>query len=636
MPADMTQIGLRVAAALVLLFVAVSFVWPWLDPRRETSRLRWAVAALLCAAAYYDVGRPYGGYAVAYGLGVATVHSSELVLYAWYGLFGTAAFVFLFLYLRGTDLPGRCAGWLSQLAARPRLLLGAGGAGLLVATLIVRHWVLHGAQIADDETTYVFIARTLLYGRLVNPSPGDVDFFANQFMIASEHAWYGKYPIGHPLLLMLGEAVGLRVLVVPLVSAGCLALTYVIGRRLLGAREATLASLLVLASPQFVFTAATQLSQPSAALFMLLGAYALLRWEEEQRAAWVWLAGAALGFGLLVRPLPGVLFAAAGLAYVGLRAAGTPAQGLRPFAQLALPVLAAVGVFALVNAAQTGDALRTGYHEAHGANFGVATFASKPGLFGSSLGAAVLRQSFWLTGFPLAVALLAFVGPPGRLALPCTLVVAGYAYRLIAPKTVVASTGPIYVMEVVPLLALLLARGSAGLARRLEQHGHAEGGREVAAMWLAAGVVTAAFFLPIQVANLSRSGQVWTAPYRLLEQAGAGRAVVFAETMVDHKQNQTWAYFPPNPKPDLSDEVLFLRRNIAWRRARRTGDEHVKEIAADAARAREYDLRAAYDLWQRRFRDRRAFVLEHHDGKPVLRELLPTAPASAQEGSDGG
>ena len=84
-------------------------------------------------------------------------------------------------------------------------------------------------------------------------------------------------------------------------------------------------------SPQFVFTGATQLSQPTETLALLTALWALLRWEERPQAGWLLLGGAALGFAVLVRPLPGVLFVATLGAYLLVPAQSYVARFLGTF-----------------------------------------------------------------------------------------------------------------------------------------------------------------------------------------------------------------------------------------------------------------------------------------------------------------
>ena len=68
--------------------------------------------------------------------------------------------------------------------------------------------------------------------------------------------------------------------------------------------------------------------------------------------------------------------------------------------------------------------------------------------------------------------------------------------------------------------------------------------------------------------------------------------------MVDMRRHDSWAYFPPNPAPDLEDEVIFV--------ARLPGPESYREAMA---------------FWSRRFPERRAFLFEFEDEGGVLREL---------------
>ncbi|MFA9412456.1 MAG: hypothetical protein ACERK0_14400, partial [Deltaproteobacteria bacterium] len=43
------------------------------------------------------------------------------------------------------------------------------------------------------------------------------------------------------------------------------------------------------------------------------------------------------------------------------------------------------------------------------------------------------------------------------------------------------------------------------------------------------------------------AGQAHVMAHRMLDEAGAERALVFADAMVDANAAASWAYFPPNP-----------------------------------------------------------------------------------------
>jgi hypothetical protein len=84
----------------------------------------------------------------------------------------------------------------------------------------------------------------------------------------------------------------------------------------------------------------------------------------------------------------------------------------------------------------------------------------------------------------------------------------------------------------------------------------------------------------------------------MLAEQGAERALVFANHLVAPERQASWAYTPPNPKPDLSDDILFVRRPEG------PGGPLI-----------------SHQFWRRRFPERRAFI--YFDGRAgnVLVEL---------------
>ena len=440
--------------------------------------------ALVCLAAFWGMSRHYGGFQIPYGFGIQEIHPAELVFSLWYLVLGLPAVWLVARALDATRVPEYALSALTRIGSHPRLVLAAAALAAGLVALAIRAWVLQFAPIADDESTYVFIARTLLEGRVANPSPGDVAFFRNQFVVLDDATWYGKYPIGHPLVLAAGEALGLRALVAPALTAASLVLTFAVGRQVLPAPLALLGTGLLLISPQFLFTGGTELSQTSSGLCLLVTLWGLLRLDAGGSLRFAALAGVALGFGLLVRPLPGILFLAVAGLWVLMRFRSEPAsRQIQRIAAGLVPVLFFGALFLMVQTAQTGDPTQSGYDVYHG--------GSLDGLFqlefiAASIFGALLRQNLWLFGWPLSFLFLPFARRNGRTILLWSMILAEYAYRVILPKTVVASTGPIYVAEIVPLLALLSASGMAEVARFLASLG-VDRGRERAAAALLIG-----------------------------------------------------------------------------------------------------------------------------------------------------
>lgn len=522
--------------------------------------------------------------------GISFLPERELAFYAYYGLTGLVALGCMTRLLSGRRWLERLSDALRASAERPgRVCLGLSVLAL-AASLGVRRLVLEGQPIADDEGTYLFIARTLLAGRLLNPVPADADFFRNQFIVLNEHGWYGKYPIGHPLLLALFEALGLRDLALPLMAAASVPLCYALGARWFGRKPALAASALLCVSPHFVGTAGTLLSQTSGGFVLLLGSYCAVRAHETGRAALAVLAGSAFGFGVLVRPLPGVLFAALACLWALRWIAADRGRGALRALCLWLPAALGGALVLVVNYAQTGDPLSSGYHEVH---HSLPVMSNQHAEVAHSVIGALLRENFWLLGVPGCLLPVLLARPQTERWLFWGPLAAELVYRVLFPKTVVGTTGPIYLTEVVPLLVLAAVDGVQRARRALPALP-----LRAAPLGLALLLTAACMFAPVQWRTLRRAAQARGQVFRLLEEQQAERALVFCDALVFPRSGQSWAYFPDNPSPDLGDRVLFVRI------------------------PRANLLLNMLDFWQRRFPDRRAFVYTwSRQGEPQFREL---------------
>ena len=245
-----------------------------------------------------------------------------------------------------------------------------------------------------------------------------------------------------------------------------------------------------------------------------------------------------------------------------------------------------------VNFAQTGDALSSGYTEVHGH---MPVMSNHDAQVAHSVAGALLRESFWLFGVPGCLLPVLFARPLRNGWLFWGPLAAQLLYRVLYPKTVVSSTGPIYLTEIVPLLALAAVDG-VQRARR------AWPGLPLRAATLAGAMVmtAACLFVPVQWRTLRRAVEARSQVFRMLEQSHAERALVFSDALVYPSSGHSWAYFPDNPSPDLSDPVIFVRM------------------------PRANVLLNIQDFWQRRFPDRRAFVYGwSSEGEPLFRELAP-------------
>lgn len=565
------------------------------------SALLFASLGALCLAALFDMGAQYEHFKIPQ-YGVDAVDTRELAFYLWYGVWGSAAVAAFAIAVVRAGLAQRVASLVERALHSPGRLVAVAAIAVFGCAFAVRELVLLGEPVTDDESTYLFEAQTLLHGRVINPLPADRELFTNQFIILGSRGWYGKYPIGHPLVLALGEALKVRSLIIPLVGALALWLTFSIGQRLFERKRAALGAALLVVSPQFVFTHATLLSQPTSALCMLVGMWALL---QDVRLRWPMLAGAAFGFMLLARPMPGALCAFAALAYELVPGSGPePARALptrvRRVLAMAPGLALGVLVIALCNKLQAGDPLTSGYKTVHH-EYGL--LGDPWGEIPSSLAGALVRQNFWLFGWTASLLFVPFARPRRGAVLFWGMIAADYAYRVLVPKVMVSTTGPIYVFECVPLLALATADGATRIEPLLRRLASAPARAWVAALGLCSIVVALVVFVPIELRAAHRSSELRARVYRLLAQRRAKRALVFADLLVNPSRAETWAYYPPCPSPTLDDDILFVRQ------------------PSPAA-----GPRAAWDIWHARFADRRAFAYADAGEHPFFFELSATPP----------
>jgi hypothetical protein len=560
--------------------------------------------AVLAMVSFRLIGREfYGEFRLPQGMGMYHLLPEEVAFYGMYFVFGGVAAAGLWLALRATRLPGA----LLDLAERWTRLgwIGAAPVALAVgaACALIGAGVLGHAVISDDEHVYQLIAQTLRRGSVTSPSPGaDLQFFREQFVLLTPTARFGKYPIGHPLLLAAGQALGAEALVVPAVTAGLAAMVYLLGRSVGGTKTAALALLLFAASPHVLLTGATLLSQPAAGLCLVVALLFLLRAEHgEAGPGWSLAAGAALGFGVLCRPLPGVLFVPVAVLYLGWPGIREKRRGLvLRLALLLAPVAAAGVVILLVNRAQVGGVLDTAYGEAVLPGQGPgsilalthATFAMRA----MSMVGSLIRLNFWLFGWPISL-LLCLAAPWSRkAALLWGMVLVSVVYRLLTPKVGVGGAGPVYFFEITAPLCVLGADGALALTRG------AAGRRwlspaSMAALLAALTLVSASMFLPSRLADLRSMGLAQNLPEALIRTRGLTRALVFHEGVVPWWTRLSWAYYPRCNSPALDDDVLYVLLQ------------------------RSHGLQDNLEFWKRRYPSRTAWYFGYLQDGPALLPL---------------
>lgn len=360
------------------------------------------------------------------------------------------------------------------------LTLAAIAASLTLAFTVL---VLDGQPNAVDSLVQLLHARFWAEGRLAGPADG-AEFWTVQNAVLTARGWVSQYPPGHVAVLAAGLAVGL----LPLTGAVMVGLTVFFGARLALRLQAhdpvagRLGAVLLALSPFFLFLGGSYMNHVTAAAFVTLGAYALLRaWEAPGHGGWALLAGFAFSWALATRPLSTVAMGAALVLTIpfAARELGVAAPGTRVPRLAALMVAGALPVtaaFFAYNAWFFGHPLRMGYEVALGPAMGLG-FHQDP--WGNAYG---LREALaWTAADLRALSVHLLEG-----SLPAVAVIGVYlaaARRLDAATRVYAAwatapvlsnalywhhgifMGPRMLHEAAPAWALLFAASAVGLVR---------------------------------------------------------------------------------------------------------------------------------------------------------------------------
>ncbi len=363
-------------------------------------------------------------------------------------------------------------------------------------TALIAGAVLDGIPHVCDSIAQLFQAKIFLSGKLSVSSPPHKDFF-NYLHVINDGRWYSQYPPGHALLLMVGLRCGVPWLIGPLAGTCSLALFYLLVKNTYQDRGTTyLSSLLLLSSPFFLFMSASHMNHTSTLLFLLLFLYFLQRSLASRRPAHALIAGLALGYAIIIRPLDAIALGFPFICYLMLRAKnrevplGHPAAFLSGLLAMALLIL-------LYNQLTNGSPLLFGYQKKYatmgflGSAQGGPPHTLKGGVINTSNNLIGLNQ--YLFEWPLPSLLPVFI--VAYMALFSSFRLVTWEYLGLAGSALVAGGyffyyhqdlifGPRFYYCMTPFLIMLSARCFLALPRWLEEKGFSKR-RVTATLYLA-------------------------------------------------------------------------------------------------------------------------------------------------------
>ena len=174
-----------------------------------------------------------------------------------------------------------------------------GWAALSVLLCVGVCWgALDGIPHVTDEIVYTLQSRIFASGSRTAPAADVPSMLSYPFWVTGPDS-HAAFPFGWPMLLAVGERVGLGWLVNPLLMGVAVVLTWAIGRRVAEEPAARLAAVLVAVSPALVLLGASRMSHTSVMVALLAAVWTVLAVRDTRRAL---LGGLAVAYCVLARP----------------------------------------------------------------------------------------------------------------------------------------------------------------------------------------------------------------------------------------------------------------------------------------------------------------------------------------------
>ena len=168
-------------------------------------------------------------------------------------------------------------------------------------------------SLSPDEYAYQISAQLFSQGKIAIPSP-QPSYFFNVLSCVNNGSFYGKYPPGWPVLLALGNHLGLDWLINPCFGLLSLIVIYFFIRTLFSPVIANTAMILTLALSYFIFNSSCLMPHASCLLLVTLAAYFLLA-SGDTFVSFLGF-GMTAGFAFLNRPFTALLALAPLVLYV--------------------------------------------------------------------------------------------------------------------------------------------------------------------------------------------------------------------------------------------------------------------------------------------------------------------------------
>ncbi|HEX6125588.1 MAG TPA: glycosyltransferase family 39 protein [Pyrinomonadaceae bacterium] len=207
-----------------------------------------------------------------------------------------------------------------------------------------------------DEVAYIVQAKFFAAGTFAMPAPAVPEAFDVFLMKVNGGLWYPVTPPGWPLLLSAGAFIGAPLIVNPILAGINVFLSYWLVKRLYSSAAALATTVLLVASPWFVFLAMSYMTHIASLTCLLVAAAGVVKARQTGKLKWGLLSGLAIGFMSMIRPLEAA--ATAGLIGLWIIGLGGKRLNLASIGAVAFGTLIVGSLGLAYNAKLTGDPLR--------------------------------------------------------------------------------------------------------------------------------------------------------------------------------------------------------------------------------------------------------------------------------------
>lgn len=241
---------------------------------------------------------------------------------------------------------------------------------VFVFTNLFSYFIFDHIPHIHDEIDYLFQAKIFKSGQIYVSSPCAKESFDFTHVI-NNGKWYSQYTPGYPILLLLGLLIGAPWLINPLFASLSIILFYYLGKEIYNRHIGIVSAILGAVSIWFLFMSSTMMSHTSCLFFVSLFLLFLFMSIKSPSVANGLIAGAALGFAILIRPYNTFFIAFPLLLYFAVKLLKDFRAKFKNALVFAVMVVISISILLVYNQITNGHPLRMGYIVCHGAEYGI-------------------------------------------------------------------------------------------------------------------------------------------------------------------------------------------------------------------------------------------------------------------------